>query len=142
MRPSMKKTGSTLTMVVIIILGLLTLAVKRCNRSHESHIERTITTNEGDWRHHKLIFTKHARCRMDCRDITEEEVEYILVNGVINEQKSKEEDAEASGHCPTYALEGKTKDGQQVRIIFGACEKITKVITAIDLGEEHVCDCR
>lgn len=138
----MRKTGSTLTMVVIIVLGLLTLAVKKCSHSRESRIERTISTNEGDWRHHKLIFTKHARCRMECREITEAEVEYILVNGVINEQKSKEEDAEAAGHCPTYALEGKTQDGQQVRIVFGACDKITKVITAIDLGEEHVCDCR
>ena len=138
----MKKTGSTLTMFVIIILALLTLAVKRCNKSRESHTNRTISVNEGDWRHHKLIFTKHARCRMECRDISEEEVEYILVNGVINEQKNKEEDAEATGHCPTYALEGKTNDGQQIRIVFGACDKITKVITAIDLGVEHACDCR
>ncbi|MBP6532184.1 MAG: DUF4258 domain-containing protein [Bacteroidia bacterium] len=138
----MKKTGSTLTMFVIIILALLTLAVKRCNKSRESHTDRTISVNEGDWRHHKLIFTKHARCRMECRDISEDEVEFILINGVINEQKSKEEDAEATGHCPTYALEGKTNDGQQVRIVFGACEKITKVITAIDLGVEHACDCR
>lgn len=129
-------------MFVIIILALLALAVKRCNKSRESHTDRTISVNEGDWRHHKLIFTKHARCRMECRDISEEEVEYILVNGVINEQKSKEEDAEAAGRCPTYALEGKTNDGQQVRIVFGACDKITKVITAIDLGVEHACDCR
>ena len=79
---------------------------------------------------------------MDCRDISEDEVNYILETGTINEAKSKEEDEEADGHCPTYALEGNTKDGQHVRIVFGACEKITKVITTIDLGVEHACNCR
>jgi hypothetical protein len=78
---------------------------------------------------------------MDCRDISESEVEYVLANGVINEAKSKEENDEAEGHCPTYALEANTTDGQHVRIVFGACEKITKVITAIDLGVEHACSC-
>jgi hypothetical protein len=79
---------------------------------------------------------------MECRDISEDEVNYILETGTINEAKSKEENEEADGHCPTYALEGNTKDGQHVRIVFGACEKITKVITTIDLGAEHVCNCR
>ncbi len=140
-KPS-RKTGSTLTMIVIIILALLTLAVKRCNKAKESKVDRPVTSVEGDWRHHKLVFTKHARCRMECRDISQNEVEYILANGIINESKSKEENDEATGHCPTIALEGKTNDGQQVRIVFGACDKITKVITAIDLGVEHNCDCR
>ncbi len=79
---------------------------------------------------------------MECRNISESEVEQILSKGIINESKSKEADAEASGQCPTFALEGKTDDGQTVRIVFGACEKITKVITVIDLDTEHQCDCR
>ena len=79
---------------------------------------------------------------MECREISENEVEYILANGLINEEKSKEASDEAKGHCPTFALEGNTNDGQHVRIIFGACDKITKVITAIDLGAEHECNCR
>ena len=79
---------------------------------------------------------------MECRDISESEIADILVTGIINESKSKEADAEASGQCSTFVLEGKTDDGQNVRIVFGACEKITKVITAIDLGAEHECDCR
>jgi hypothetical protein len=66
----------------------------------------------------------------------------FLINGVINESKSREENEEAKGHCTTYALEGNTKDGQHVRIVYGACEKITKVITAIDLNKEHACNCR
>lgn len=116
--------------------------VRKCENSKKPSLERKVSTQAGDWRNHKLIFTKHARCRMECREITEAEVEAIVLNGVINEAKSKEEDEEASGQCPTYALEGTTDDGQSVRIVVGACEKITKVITAIDLKEEHTCDCR
>ena len=133
---------SLLTFVVIIFLALLTLWVRKCSNSNDNFKERPISAQVGDWRHHKLIFTKHARCRMECRDISESEIADILVTGIINESKSKEADAEASGQCPTFALEGKTDDGQNVRIVFGACEKITKVITAIDLGAEHECDCR
>ena len=32
----------------------------------------------------KLIYTKHARCRMDCRHIDESEVDEIMANGRIN----------------------------------------------------------
>lgn len=140
-RPPIRKAGNLASMITIILLALLALWIKKCQHSNEKST-RTTTTEVGDWRHHKLIYTKHARCRMECRDITEAEVENILNSGVINEAKSKEEDAEADGHCPTFALEGNTADGQHVRIVFGACDKITKVITAIDLGVEHSCDCR
>ena len=138
----LKKSSSFLTIVVIIILALLALGVRKCSNPNEQNADRPISRDAGDWRHHKIVFSKHARCRMECRDISESEVEFILAHGIVNEAKSKEEDSEATGQCPTFALEGKTNDGQNVRIVFGACEKITKVITAIDLGEEHQCDCR
>ena len=34
-----------------------------------------------------LILTKHAKCRMDCRNITEEEIKEILHDGNINSIK-------------------------------------------------------
>ena len=137
-----KPKTNLITYVVIIILSLLALGIKKCNL-HPKEVNRIpITSVSSDWRHHKLVYTKHARCRMDCRDITESEVESILNSGVVNESKSQEENDEAAGQCPTYALEGTTSDGQHVRIVYGACDKITKVITAIDLGVEHQCDCR
>lgn len=87
---------------------------------------------------HALQYTKHATCRMECRNITNDEVIDILKNGDINYSKS-EVSAEP---CKKYAVEGKTKDGQEVRIIFGLCADVTKVITVIDLGVEHTCDCK
>lgn len=86
----------------------------------------------------KLIFTKHARCRMGCRHIDEAEVRDILLNGRINERKSEP----AARPDPKYALEGKTKDGQEVRIIFAPGDRGMVVITVIDLDTEWPCDCK
>ncbi len=141
MKPDRVKINA-IVFLVLIVLGSIAWGLKKCKESSQVYPDRNITTESGDWRHHKIIYTKHARCRMECREITEEEVEFILANGVINESRSREENEEAEGHCPTYALEGNTKDGQHVRVVFGACEKITKVVTAIDLNQEHVCNCR
>ncbi|MBO9634203.1 MAG: DUF4258 domain-containing protein [Chitinophagaceae bacterium] len=86
----------------------------------------------------KLIFTKHARCRMGCRHIDEAEVRDILLNGRINQRKSEP----AARPDPKYALEGKTKDGQEVRIIFAPSDRGMVVITVIDLDTEWPCDCK
>jgi hypothetical protein len=137
-----KRKNSAISLIVLLILAIIAWGVKKCKTSNENYPERTTTVDQGDWRHHKLVYTSHARCRMECREISEGEVEYILTNGTINNEKSREMDEEAIGHCPTYALEGNTKDGQHVRIVFAGCEKITKVVTAIDLGVEHECNCR
>lgn len=86
----------------------------------------------------ELIYTKHARCRMDCRYISESEIKDILYNGKVNDRKSKPYDAP----CPTYALEGVTDDQQTVRIVFADCDDVTKVITAIDLKNKYNCYCK
>ncbi len=85
----------------------------------------------------ELVYTKHAKCRMDCRYISKSEVEDILRNGKVNWRKSDSNDSP----CPSYALEGRTKDGQQVRVVFADCNNATKVVTAIDLGRSYDCVC-
>ena len=84
-----------------------------------------------------IIYTKHARCRMDCRRIDESEVKEILQKGTINYTKSDPNDKPD----PKYALEGITHDGQEVRIVFAPSKKGMVVITVIDLKEEWQCDC-
>ncbi|HEX6429479.1 MAG TPA: DUF4258 domain-containing protein [Niastella sp.] len=86
----------------------------------------------------KLIYTKHARCRMGCRHIDEAEVQEILQEGRINYRKSEP----AGRPDPKYALEGTTRDGQQVRIVFAPAKRGMVVITVIDLGTEWSCDCK
>jgi hypothetical protein len=86
----------------------------------------------------RLIYTKHARCRMGCRHIDESEVREILEEGRINYRKSEP----AARPDPKYALEGTTHDGQQVRIIFAPSARGMVVITVIDLDNEWSCHCK
>jgi hypothetical protein len=84
-----------------------------------------------------LVYTKHARCRMDCRSISEDEIRQILVKGEVNYSKSEPE----AKPDPKYALEGTSADGQQLRIVFAQDDGKVVVITAIDLGKEWPCNC-
>lgn len=86
----------------------------------------------------RLIYTKHARCRMNCRHIDEAEVEEILEEGRINYRKSEP----AGRPDPKYALEGTTRDGQDVRIIFAPSKRGMVVITVIDLETDWSCNCK
>jgi len=88
-------------------------------------------------RHAHLIYTRHARCRMDCRHINEKEVREVLEKGDINYSKS-----EPNAHPdPKYALEGYTVEGQHLRIVIAPSKNDIIVITCIELGVEWECHC-
>ena len=87
----------------------------------------------------RISYSKHARCRMACRHIDESEVKEILQQGKINYAKSEIGDRP---DCKRkYAVEGTTRDGQRVRIIFAPCKTEVTVVTVIDIGKEWPCDC-
>jgi hypothetical protein len=85
----------------------------------------------------KLIFSKHAKCRMDCRKIDESEIREILKNGTINYKKIQNDK-----RGKTYPVEGFTRDKQHVRIVFAPKDDGLVVVTVIDLGTEWACDCK
>ena len=100
----------------------------------------TIPANapEGFDRHTaKLIFTKHARCRMDCRHIDESEVKEILDKGEINYDKIEKDD-----RGRTFPLEGITHDKQHVRVVFAPKKDEMVVVTVIDLERDWYCACK
>jgi hypothetical protein len=105
---------------------------KEGRRSPESVNDRGLSRNVS-----RIIYTRHAKCRMDCRNIDVAEVEEILQNGEINYGKSDLR----SDPDPKYALEGRTPDGQNVRIVFANSPRGPVVITVIDLGKEWACNC-
>ena len=74
---------------------------------------------------------------MKCRQITQKEIKEILVEGTINYNKRDLNDPQG----PTYAVEGKTRDRQNVRIIFSPKQQHMSVVTVIDLDVDHQCDC-
>ncbi len=84
-----------------------------------------------------LIFSKHAKCRMDCRKIDEAEVKAILKNGTVNLKK-----IQSDKRGKTYPVEGYTEDKQHVRIVFAPKNDALVVVTVIDLGTEWKCDCK
>ena len=139
--------------VLIAILLIVLYFVKKRNENpsineHVVHNNKVVVddnpviidSDSGLDRHPTAIhYSKHAKCRMECRHIDETEVQEILAIGTINFQKS-ELDADA---CKKrYAVEGQTHDNQRVRIIFAPCKTIETVVTVIDLGKEWSCDCR
>lgn len=84
-----------------------------------------------------LIYTKHAKCRMRCRQIDAGEITDILKNGTLNRQKS----GKGKKGDITYALEGWSKDDQHIRIVVTPEEDGLLVITVIDLEKEWPCHC-
>ncbi|RTL60323.1 MAG: DUF4258 domain-containing protein [Sphingobacteriales bacterium] len=84
-----------------------------------------------------FIYTKHARCRMDCRHIDESEVKEILREGKINYAKSQYQNTDN----PKYAVEGWSHDNQHLRIVFAPAEDAVVVVTCIDLETEFECHC-
>jgi Domain of unknown function (DUF4258) len=84
-----------------------------------------------------LEYSNHAKCRMQCRKISQAEVEEIMNEGKINYKKSDLQNA----RCPRYAVEGRTRDEQRVRIVFAQCNNKTVVVTVIDLETDFECHC-
>lgn len=84
----------------------------------------------------EYFFTKHARCRMECRSITQKEVKEIVRKAQVNYNKS---DLRASGGAK-YALEGYTsKDRQHIRVIVAPKQKHLSIVTVIDLDKDWEC---
>ena len=85
----------------------------------------------------KIIYSRHGRCRMDCRNIDEYEIKEIRDKGKINWEKS-DPDAERD---PRFALEGITRDNQLVRVVFAQTKDALVLVTCIDLKTDWTCHC-
>ena len=123
---------------VIVMLAFIVRVVYPSLRSEHRSATNNGRSNTGFNRNiHHLILTNHARCRMDCRAITEGEIEEILHDGTINYDKSNLNDERGA----TFALEGYSHDHQHLRVIFAPKENEMVVVTCIDLDKDWQCDC-
>ncbi len=129
------KKRKWLPFLIVLLMAFALLLIKNAQREDDV---KDVNRNRGfDRRTSFIEYTKHAKCRMDCRQISDEEVKEIMESGKINYRKSDLKDKP----CPSYALEGITSDNQRVRIVFGQCDTKTKVITVIDLETDWTCEC-
>ena len=145
-----------LPILLLIIMAVAVIGIRRCNSSkatakktttqrqnpaggtnNTSSANDTVRSRGFARNPDKLFFTKHAKCRMKCRQITQAEVKAILVDGNINYNKSELNEERG----PKYAIEGITNDGQHVRIIFAPNTQHISVLTVIDLEEDYTCNC-
>ncbi|MFZ4770126.1 MAG: DUF4258 domain-containing protein [Ferruginibacter sp.] len=127
--------------IALLAAALLLYFVKKnqvsSNERKNIRIETDAFVTEGfDRNIRNIIYSKHARCRMGCRQIDESEVKEILMDGKLNADK-----IESSSKGVSYPLEGVTHDGQRVRIVFAPKEDTLIVVTVIDLDKEYTCDC-
>ncbi|HEU5167050.1 MAG TPA: DUF4258 domain-containing protein [Chitinophagaceae bacterium] len=142
MNPQLKKAAP---IILIFALAALVFIIRQCrdergaNDSTKSK-STTATTDRDkgfDRRISYLEYSRHAKCRMECRRISQAEVEEIMQEGRINYNKSDLQNA----RCPRYAVEGITGDNQKLRIVFAQCNEKTEVVTVIDLDTEWSCNC-
>jgi len=136
--------------ILVAILAVLLFVIRQCKHEANTRSRATVTNKETkkdqgtvdrdkgfDRRISYLEYSKHAKCRMQCRKISQAEVEGIMKEGKINYNKSDLQNA----RCPRYAVEGITGDNQMTRIVFAQCNDKTTVVTVIDLDTEWSCDC-
>lgn len=136
--------------ILIGILLVVLLVVKFVKGKEETTVKPKTTTTKKDpasnttdrdrgfdRRTTLLEYSKHAKCRMQCRKISQAEVEEIMRDGKINYNKSDLQNA----RCPRYAVEGRTNDDQRVRIVYAQCNEATTVVTVIDLETDFSCSC-
>ena len=138
--------------LLIALLAVALIVIKQYKSSKEPVPKPKVTDNDRpkdpasnptdrdkgfDRRTSYLKYSNHAKCRMQCRKITQAEVEEIMREGKINYNKSDLDNA----RCPRYAVEGVTSDDQRVRIVYAQCNESTTVVTVIDLETDFKCDC-
>lgn len=116
---------------LLLILALLAFAFVKM-RLWEPHRRLTFNRNPS-----RIEYARHALCRMDCRHISANDITEILKKGEINFAKSDLKDRP----CPTFAVQGLTLKGENIRVIFAQCGTVDKVITCYNLNEKFNCNC-
>ena len=74
-----KTRSSYIKLILLIVVVIIYLIFFRKSNTINQHSNSDkIDHRENEFRHHHLYYTKHARCRMDCRHIDESEIKEIL----------------------------------------------------------------
>lgn len=86
-----------------------------------------------------LHITEHAACRMDCRFVTKNDIETTLFKGTVNFRKSNPDELP----CPKYVVDADLGEPRgrkkKIQAVYSACDKETRLVTAIDRGTNWPC---
>ncbi|MBN8836068.1 MAG: DUF4258 domain-containing protein [Sphingobacteriia bacterium] len=110
-----------------------------CMQGNNRQTVKGNSLTQENYPHHPtaVYYSKHARCRMDCRHITDEDIRATLANGYLNEKKSN---LSLDDCHKRYAIEYKLTT-QNIRVIAAFCNNTATIITCIDLGRDWECHC-
>lgn len=118
------------SVVIILLLAVLYFVGNGVSDKHSlPEFDKSIT---------QIELTKHAACRMDCRQINEREIKEIIQNGKLNKNKSGY-DKEHDNY--TYAFEGYSYQNQHIRVVVTPRKNDLLIITVIDLDVDWACKC-
>ncbi|MBX2931363.1 MAG: DUF4258 domain-containing protein [Chitinophagaceae bacterium] len=133
----MKKASPYLVLIVLVVAAIV---IRNCTGKNNISSNKEVTIRQRGLNRNPahINYSKHARCRMDCRKVDEREVVYILKNGKINYNKSDLKGADCN---KKYAVEGISQDKQRLRIVFAPCNDEVTVVTCIDLDTDWECNC-
>lgn len=123
-------------LVLSLILGALLLLYLT---QSGAYLLNKNNTGESPIRFEKNVnieYTRHAKCRMECRDIDKNEIQQILQKGSINYEK-----VGVTSKGKTYPVEGITNSGQKIRVVVALHQAKIVIITVIDLEKEWFCNC-
>lgn len=124
----MRTTGAKIVFFLIVILFAIALIF----RWQESVRKEAFNRNPKE-----LVYTKHALCRMDCREISKEDIDEVIKKGAINFNRSNRREAP----CPVFAIQARISSGEYLRVIFAQCDDVTKVVTGYNLEQDFDCYC-
>lgn len=125
----MKRKRNLYIFLLIAALFLIVKSLSWFNQSEKS------SRSFRDVNH--LILTSHAKCRMNCRHVTKEEIKEILKDGRLNKAKS----GIGSKGDSTFALEGYSHENQHIRVVVAPESDGLVIITCIDLERDWPCNC-
>ena len=129
--------------ILLFVIGFFIVLFKYCSKNKTTNPKKNTETAVKDQRGlnrnpSQINYSKHAKCRMNCRQITESEVKDMIATGTINYKKS---DLQKEDCKKRYAVEGYSKDNQHLRIIAVPCANEITIVTCIDIGAEWECHC-
>lgn len=124
----MKARNATQSLIVVLLVLTVALLKWRQEPTRKEAFNRNIN---------ELQYTKAVRCRMECRAISEEDIKEVVKKGIIHFNRSNRR----GQPCPTFALQGRTKDQEYIRVHFAQCPDTTTVLDCYNLEQDTECNC-
>ena len=116
--------------LVFVIILLAYLFIKM--RYLEPRKKLTFNRNPS-----RIEYTRLALCRMDCQNISANDITEIVRKGEINPDKSDL----TKLPCAIFTLSGKTKRGMGLSVVVSQCGTVARITNCYDVAGTIPCNC-